>query len=71
MGFGHRVYKNYDPRAKLMQEDGCTKCSSELGIENDPLLDVAMALEKIALTDEYFVSRRSSIRTSTSIPASR
>jgi len=57
MGFGHRVYKNYDPRAKLMQET-CKEVLSELGLENDPLFKLAMALEKIALEDEYFVSRK-------------
>jgi citrate synthase len=57
MGFGHRVYKNYDPRAKLMQET-CREVLTELGLENDPLFKLAMALEKIALEDEYFVSRK-------------
>ncbi|WPB58515.1 citrate synthase [Xylophilus sp. GOD-11R] len=57
MGFGHRVYKNYDPRAKLMQET-CKEVLAELGLENDPLLKIAVALEKIALEDEYFVSRK-------------
>jgi citrate synthase len=57
MGFGHRVYKNYDPRAKLMQET-CKEVLGELGLHNDPLFRLAMALEKIALEDEYFVSRK-------------
>ncbi|HWI81375.1 citrate synthase [Ramlibacter sp.] len=57
MGFGHRVYKNYDPRAKLMQET-CKEVLGELGLGNDPLFKLAMALEKIALEDEYFVSRK-------------
>jgi citrate synthase len=57
MGFGHRVYKNYDPRAKLMQET-CKEVLKELGLENDPMFKLAMALEKIALEDEYFVSRK-------------
>ena len=57
MGFGHRVYKNYDPRAKLMQET-CKEVLGELGLENDPLFKLAMALEKIALEDDYFVSRK-------------
>ncbi len=57
MGFGHRVYKNYDPRAKLMRET-CHEVLNELGLENDPLFKLAMALEKIALEDEYFVSRK-------------
>ena len=57
MGFGHRVYKNYDPRAKLMQET-CDEVLKELGLENDPLFRLAKALEKIALEDDYFVSRK-------------
>ena len=57
MGFGHRVYKNYDPRAKLMQET-CKEVLAELGLENDPLFKLAMSLEKIALEDDYFVSRK-------------
>ena len=57
MGFGHRVYKNYDPRAKLMQET-CKEVLSELGLENDPLFKLAMAVEKIALEDDYFVQRK-------------
>jgi citrate synthase len=57
MGFGHRVYKNYDPRAKLMQET-CREVLDELGLHNDPLFKLSMALEKIALEDEYFVSRK-------------
>ena len=57
MGFGHRVYKNYDPRAKIMQKT-CHEVLSELGIKDDPLLDVAMELEKIALHDDYFVEKK-------------
>jgi hypothetical protein len=57
MGFGHRVYKNYDPRAKLMRET-CNEVLAELGLQNDPLFKLAMALEKMALEDEYFVSRK-------------
>ena len=57
MGFGHRVYKNYDPRAKLMQET-CKEVLLEMGLQNDPLFKLAMALEKIALEDDYFVSRK-------------
>jgi len=57
MGFGHRVYKNYDPRAKLMQET-CNEVLSELGLENDPLFKLAKAVEKIALEDDYFVQRK-------------
>ena len=57
MGFGHRVYKNYDPRAKLMRE-ACHEVLKELGLQDDPLFKLAMALEKIALEDEYFVSRK-------------
>ncbi|MDP3669433.1 MAG: citrate synthase [Telluria sp.] len=57
MGFGHRVYKNFDPRAKLMRET-CHEVLNELGLHDDPLFKLAMALEKIALEDEYFVSRK-------------
>jgi citrate synthase len=57
MGFGHRVYKNYDPRAKLMRET-CHEVLTELGLHDDPLFKLAMALEKIALEDDYFVSRK-------------
>jgi citrate synthase len=57
MGFGHRVYKNYDPRAKVMQQT-CREVLEELGAENDPLLQMAQRLEKIALEDEYFVEKR-------------
>jgi citrate synthase len=57
MGFGHRVYKNYDPRAKLMRET-CHEVLEELGLHDDPLFALAMQLEKIALEDEYFVSRK-------------
>ena len=57
MGFGHRVYKNYDPRAKLMRET-CYEVLGALGLENDPLFKLAMTLEKIALEDEYFVARK-------------
>lgn len=57
MGFGHRVYRNYDPRAKLMQET-CHEVLAELGLENDPLFALAKALEKIALEDDYFIQRK-------------
>ena len=57
MGFGHRVYKNYDPRAKLMRET-CHEVLTELGLHDDPLFKLAMSLEKIALEDDYFVSRK-------------
>lgn len=57
MGFGHRVYKNYDPRAKLMQQT-CKEVLSSLGLENDPLFKLAMELERIALEDPYFVERK-------------
>jgi citrate synthase len=57
MGFGHRVYKNFDPRAKLMRET-CYEVLKELGLQDDPLFKLAMTLEKIALEDEYFVSRK-------------
>ncbi|HTK80245.1 MAG TPA: citrate synthase [Rhizomicrobium sp.] len=57
MGFGHRVYKNYDPRAKAMQAQ-CHAVLDELGIHHDPLLTIAMELERIALQDDYFVSKK-------------
>ncbi|MGA0839231.1 MAG: citrate synthase [Pseudomonadales bacterium] len=57
MGFGHRVYKNYDPRAKVMQET-CREVLAELGAEDDPILRIAQRLEKIALEDDYFVEKR-------------
>ena len=56
MGFGHRVYKNFDPRAKVMRET-CHEVLGELGIK-DPLLDIAMALEHIALQDDYFIEKK-------------
>ncbi len=57
MGFGHRVYKNYDPRAKIMERT-CHEVLKELGIQDDPTLDMAMELERIALSDDYFVSKK-------------
>ena len=57
MGFGHRVYKNFDPRAKIMQET-CREVLAELGLENDSLFKLASAVEKIALEDDYFVKRK-------------
>ncbi|MEQ8825798.1 MAG: citrate synthase [Filomicrobium sp.] len=57
MGFGHRVYKNYDPRAKVMQKT-CHEVLDALGIRDEPLLKVAMELERIALEDEYFVEKK-------------
>ena len=57
MGFGHRVYKNYDPRAKVMQQT-CHEVLDELGKHDDPLLKVALELERIALSDDYFISRK-------------
>ena len=57
MGFGHRVYKNYDPRAKLMRET-CHEVLTELGLQNDRLFKLAMELERIALEDEYFVEKK-------------
>ena len=57
MGFGHRVYKNYAPRAKIMRET-THQVLGELGIKDDPILDVAMELEKIALEDDYFVEKK-------------
>jgi citrate synthase len=57
MGFGHRVYRNFDPRAKVMKQT-CDEVLAELGIENDPLLKIAKRLEQIALEDDYFVQRK-------------
>jgi len=57
MGFGHRVYKNFDPRAKVMEKT-CHEVLDELGIVNEPLLDIALELERIALEDDYFVSKK-------------
>ncbi|GHD58981.1 citrate synthase [Jeongeupia chitinilytica] len=57
MGFGHRVYKNMDPRAAIMKET-CDEVLKELGLENDPKFKLAMALEKIALEDPYFIERK-------------
>ena len=57
MGFGHRVYKNHDPRAKVMQRT-CHEVLGDLGIKNEPLLDLAIELERIALEDDYFVQRK-------------
>jgi citrate synthase len=57
MGFGHRVYKNYDPRAAVVRE-ACHEVLKELGVKNNPMLDIALKLEEIALTDEYFIERK-------------
>src|SRR5476649_1574546 len=57
MGFGHRVYKNYDPRAKVMRQT-CHEVLTSLGIDHDPLLELAMEMEQIALKDDYFISRK-------------
>ncbi len=57
MGFGHRVYKNYDPRAKVMQKT-CHEVLDSLGLRDEPLLKVAMELERIALQDDYFVEKK-------------
>ena len=57
MGFGHRVYKNFDPRAKVMKET-CDEVLGELGLDNDPLLAIAKRLEQIALEDDYFISKK-------------
>jgi citrate synthase len=57
MGFGHRVYKNYDPRAKVMQTT-CHEVLKQVGAESDPLLPIALELERIALEDEYFIKRK-------------
>ena len=56
MGFGHRVYKSYDPRAMLMRET-CHEVLTELGLENDPLFEIALEIERVALEDEFFLSR--------------
>jgi citrate synthase len=56
-GFGHRVYKNYDPRARVLRES-CHEVLDELGIKNEPLLDLAMELERISLNDDYFITRK-------------
>jgi citrate synthase len=57
MGFGHRVYRNFDPRSRVMKQT-CDEVLAELGIVDDPMLDIAKELERIALEDEYFVSRK-------------
>src|SRR5207237_811248 len=57
MGFGHRVYKNYDPRAQVLRKN-CHEVLDELGVRDEPLLDLAMELERIALEDKYFVDRK-------------
>ena len=57
MGFGHRVYKNFDPRAKLMRET-CHEVLNELGLHDDPLFKLALELERIALEDEYFIEKK-------------
>ena len=57
MGFGHRVYKNYDPRAKIVRE-ACHALLDELDARNQPLFEVALELERIALEDEYFIERQ-------------
>jgi len=57
MGFGHRVYKNFDPRAKVMRRT-CHEVLTALGVHSDPLLELAMEMEEIALKDEYFISKK-------------
>jgi len=57
MGFGHRVYKNYDPRAKLMRET-CHEVLTELGLHDDKIFKLALELERIALEDEYFIEKK-------------
>jgi citrate synthase len=57
MGFGHRVYKNYDPRAKIMRET-CHEVLQELDVDDEPLLELSMELERIALEDDYFVQKK-------------
>ena len=57
MGFGHRVYKNFDPRAQVMRQT-CHEVLGELGVKNEPLLDIAVELERLALEDDYFVEKK-------------
>ena len=57
MGFGHRVYKNYDPRAKVLRESA-HEVLKELGLQNEPLFQISMELERIALEDDYFIEKR-------------
>jgi citrate synthase len=57
MGFGHRVYKNYDPRAKIIR-DVCHQMLNKMGKSNDPMFELALRLEEIALSDEYFIERK-------------
>ncbi len=57
MGFGHRVYKNFDPRSRVMREQ-CHKVLDALGVHDEPLLEIALELEKIALEDEYFIEKK-------------
>ena len=56
MGFGHRVYKNYDPRAKIIRET-CHKVLNQKGRNNSPLLELALELEEVALSDPYFIEK--------------
>ena len=57
MGFGHRIYKSYDPRAKILKES-CLEILNELGVEHDPLMELALELERIALEDDYFIDKK-------------
>ena len=57
MGFGHRVYKNFDPRAIVLKES-CDEVLAELGVDDEPLLEIAKRLEEIALSDEYFIEKK-------------
>ena len=57
MGFGHRVYKNHDPRARILQKS-CYEVLESLGIKNDPLLKIALELERIALQDDFFIDKQ-------------
>ena len=57
MGFGHRVYKNYDPRARIMQKT-CHEVLEAVGHKDDPILQVALELERIALNDDYFIEKK-------------
>src|SRR5438132_7944733 len=56
-GFGHRVYKDYDSRARVLRES-CQEVLDELGIKDEPLLEIALEVEKISLNDDYFISRK-------------
>jgi len=57
MGFGHRVYKNFDPRSRVMR-DQCHKVLDAMGVKDEPLLEIAMELERLALEDDYFIEKK-------------